>query len=130
MKISHTHHIALFTANVDRLRDFYTTVLGCPIVGRIPGHNIVFVDCGSTAIEIVENTERAASSGVGGWTHLALQVDDIDAVYAELSTAGVAFHLPPTSFPEDAPWFRIAFFRDPDGNELELFQPFGGRYPQ
>lgn len=130
MKINHTHHIALFTADFDRLRDFYTVVLGFPIVGGIRGHNINFVDCGSTAIEIVENAERAAASGESGWTHLALEVDDIDTAYTELSAAGVAFHLMPTSFPEDAPVFRIAFFRDPDGNELELFQPFGGRYPQ
>jgi len=129
MKMSHTHHMALFTANFDRMRDFYTTVLGFPIVGQIRGHNIVFVDCGSTAIELVEHAASAASSGVGGWTHLALQVDDIDTVYAELSTAGVAFHLTPTSFPEVDPVFRIAFFRDPDGNELELYQPFGSRYP-
>lgn len=130
MKISHTHHVALFTANFDRIRDFYTTVMGFPVVGKIPGHNIVFVDCGSTAIEIVEHAAMPASSGPGGWTHLALEVDDIDTTYKELSAAGVAFHLTPTSFPEENPWFRIAFFRDPDGNELELFQPFGDRYPR
>jgi glyoxylase I family protein len=130
VKISHTHHIALFTANFDRIRDFYTTVLGFPVVGRIRGHNIVFVDCGSTAIEIVEHAERAAAGGGSGWTHLALEVDDIDVAYAELSAAGVVFHLTPTSFPEERPLLRIAYFRDPDGNELELFQLFGGRYPE
>jgi catechol 2,3-dioxygenase-like lactoylglutathione lyase family enzyme len=129
VKISHTHHIALFTANFDRMRDFYTAVLGFPIVGQIRGHNIVFVDCGSTAIEIVEHAESAASSDRSGWVHLALEVDDIDTAYAELSAAGVAFHLTPTSLPEEHPVLRIAFFRDPDGNELELYQPFGGRYP-
>ncbi len=130
MNISRTHHVALFTANFERIRDFYTTVLGFPIVGRIPGRNILFVDCGSTAIEIVEDTTRAASGGGGGWAHLALEVDDIDAVYTELAAADVPFHLTPTSFPEDDPLLRIAFFRDPDGNELELFKPFGTRYPQ
>ena len=37
VKMSHTHHMALFTANFDRLRDFYTTVLGFPIVGQNRG---------------------------------------------------------------------------------------------
>lgn len=76
MKISHTHHLALFTPNYDRIRDFYTTVLGFPIVGRIRGHNIIFVDCGSTAIEIVDSAERAAGAD-GGWRHLAFEVDDV-----------------------------------------------------
>jgi hypothetical protein len=28
------------------------------------------------------------------------------------------------------PVVRTAFFRDPDGNELELIQPLGARYPE
>jgi catechol 2,3-dioxygenase-like lactoylglutathione lyase family enzyme len=130
MKISRTHHIALFTTQFDRLRDFYTTVLGFPVLGGIRGHNIVFVNCGSTAIEIVETAENATSRGGSGWVHLALEVDDVDTAYTELLAAGVPFHFTPTSLPEDAPVLRIAFFRDPDGNELELFQPIGSQYPQ
>lgn len=123
-----THHIALFTSRFEALREFYTTVLGFPVVGAIRGHEIVFVDCGSTAIELVGYAEGAVPSSHAGWTHLALEVDDIDAAYAELAAAGVPFHHTPTSYPEDEPQFRIAFFRDPDGNELELYQPFGPRY--
>jgi catechol 2,3-dioxygenase-like lactoylglutathione lyase family enzyme len=129
VKIGRTHHIALYTANFDRMRSFYTTVLGFPVVGEFPGHNILFVDCGSTAIEIVESAARADAGDVGGWTHLALAVDDVDAAYAELSSAGVAFHAAPGDFPPERPQCRIAFFRDPDGNELELVQPLGSRYP-
>jgi catechol 2,3-dioxygenase-like lactoylglutathione lyase family enzyme len=56
-------------------------------------------------------------------------VEDIDASYAELSARGVPFHVPPEDFPDEAPTMRIAFFRDPDGNVLELVQPLDGRYP-
>jgi len=56
-------------------------------------------------------------------------VSDADAAYAELSARGVPFHVPPKDFPEEAPSVRIAFFKDPDGNELELVQPLDARYP-
>ncbi len=130
MQSSHTHHIALVTANFERIRDFYTNVLGFSLVGQFPGRNIIFVEIGSTAIEIVENTNRATASAAGGWVHIAFEVEDCDAAFAELSAAGISFHVQPQFFPEDAPLARIAFFRDPDGNELELFQPLHGRYPR
>jgi catechol 2,3-dioxygenase-like lactoylglutathione lyase family enzyme len=129
MRITHTHHVALITPNFERVRDNYTTVLGGAIRGAFPGRNIVFVDVGSTTIEIVENTTRAAGAPAGGWDHLALEVPDTDEAYAELVAQGVPFHIPPKNFPDEAPSVRIAFFKDPDGNILELVQPLGTRYP-
>lgn len=124
------HHVAIYTGNFERVRDYHTTVLGLPIVGEAPAYNIVFVGCGSNAIEIVERKELPTPSGVGGWVHVAFEIDNIDAVHAELVSRGVAFHLGPTSLPVEMPILRIAFFRDPDGNELELYQSIGSRYPQ
>ena len=50
---------------------------------------------------------------------------DVDEAYADLSARGVPFHVPPEDFPPEAPTMRIAFFRDPDGNVIELIQPLG-----
>jgi glyoxylase I family protein len=127
MQITGTHHIALLTDNFERMRAFYTDVLGLPVIGGFPGRDIIFLGAGDTAIELVSRKERPGAGG--GWDHLALQVADTDAAYAELSARGVPFHDPPRSFPPDAPSTRIAFFKDPDGNLLELFQPLGQRYP-
>jgi catechol 2,3-dioxygenase-like lactoylglutathione lyase family enzyme len=69
-------------------------------------------------------------SDAGNWQHLAFEVASVDDTYAELTALGIAFHVEPKDVPADAPVARIAFFRDPDGNSLELFQPIGGRYPQ
>ncbi len=130
MHVTHTHHVALATARFERMRAFYVDVLGFPLRGAFPGHNIIFVDAGSTAIEIIEDPSRTPNSAAaGGWIHLALEVSDIDAAYAELSARGVPFHVQPKDFPKEAPSVRIAFFKDPDGNELELVQPLGARYP-
>ena len=127
MHIICTHHVAIYTANFERLRDFYVTTLGLPLRGAFEGYNIVFVEAGTTAIEIVE--ENTATAREGGWRHLALEVADLDAAYGELAAKGVPFHEAPRDFPPQAPKVRIAFFRDPDGNELELVQPLGSRYP-
>lgn len=110
------------------MRDFYVEVLGFPQVGAFRGHPIIFIDAGTTTIELIK--ADAASPGAGGaWAHLAFEVDDVDATFAELIEKGVAFHVQPKGFPADEPAARIAFFKDPDGNELELFQPLGSRIP-
>ncbi len=129
MEIKGTHHIALKTANYAVMQQFYTQVLGLPYVGGFPGRNIIFLSLGDTTIELIE-AENEWSAPLQGWHHLALEVEDTDAAYAELHAQQVAFHITPKSFPEDKPLVRLAFFKDPDGNELELFQPIGNRYPQ
>jgi glyoxylase I family protein len=129
MKISGTHHIALLTSNFDRLRAFYVDLLGFPLAGAYGDRRIIFIDAGTTAIELIEQPEASAGRS-GGWGHVAFEVEDVDATYAELTRAGVPFHVAPKDFPEGAPVARIAFFRDPDGNELQLTQPLGSsRYP-
>ena len=55
-----------------------------------------------------------------GFRHLALETDDIDAVYAELRDAGV---LPPEVAVRELPsGWRLLFFPDPDGVEIEIKQ--------
>jgi len=129
MEIIGPHHIALLTTNFDELRAFYVETLGFPVVGAYSDRRIMFIGVGNIAIELIEN-EQAGSRGTGGWGHVAFEVADVDATYAELVDQGVPFHILPKDFPEGAAVARIAFFRDPDGNELQLVQPLGpDRYP-
>jgi len=54
-----------------------------------------------------------------GLDHISFAVTDIDALYAELCKAGVAFAGPP----EDQSWgARMVGLKDPDGNNLYLLQ--------
>jgi catechol 2,3-dioxygenase-like lactoylglutathione lyase family enzyme len=124
-----THHIALATMHFDRLREFYTETLGLPVLGGFPEQRILFLDAGTTAIELAEEAETERPAGACGWAHIALEVKDVDAAYTVLSARGVPFHIPPEDFPPDAPAVRIAFCTDPDGNVIELLQPLGSRYP-
>ena len=56
-----------------------------------------------------------------GIDHISFAVADVDALYAELCTAGVAFAAPP----EDQSWgARMVGLKDPDCNNLYLLQRF------
>ena len=127
MRIVGTHHVGLVTSNFERLRAFYVETLGLAQVGQFAGRNIIFLDAGSITIELIERD--AAATAAGAWDHFAFVVADTDATYAELAALGIPFHILPKNFPEDDPKVRIAFFKDPDGNILELVQPLGDRYP-
>ena len=129
MRVTGTHHVALATANLERLRAFYVDTLGLPQVGAFPGGRTIFIEAGSTTIELSTRDGWDANQN-GSWQHLALEVESVDEVYEELSAQGVPFHILPKDIRPENPIARIAFFRDPDGNDLELYQPYGDRFPQ
>ncbi len=111
-----SHHIALRTPDFARAKAFYTETLGLAIVGQFPGRDVVFLDIGGTTIELMAAPDQEPGA-TGAFAHVALQVEDVDAAYQELSGKGVPFHIEPRGSGN----LRIAFFRDPDGNAIELF---------
>ena len=123
------HHVALLTPRFDDLRAFYVEMLGLPVIGGFAGYNILFLDAGGIAIELIEEAEGTPGES-RGWDHLALEVDDVDAVFHDLSMRGAAFASPPEDYPAEAPSMRITFLKDPDGNLVELVQALGERYPR
>lgn len=118
MAIIKSHHIALRSPHFEETKAFYTQTLGLSIVGQIPNSQIVFIDIGGTTIELVPTDAESAGKPPTGFVHLAFEVDDVDATYAELVAKGVEFHIAP----RNAGDIRLAFCKDPDGNEVELFR--------
>lgn len=119
MKLKGTHHVALRTPNFEAMEQFYSQTLGFPIVRRWDDKRIIFIDIGSTTIELIGREQATADTQpTGGWDHVALLVDNVDEAHAELVEKGVRIR----SAPVDAGEVRIAFFFDPDGNVLELFE--------
>jgi catechol 2,3-dioxygenase-like lactoylglutathione lyase family enzyme len=55
----------------------------------------------------------------GGWNRFAVEVDDVEAAYARLSAAGVAFR----GGVIKGSGGNQALAEDPSGNPIELFQP-------
>ncbi len=113
-----SHHVALRVTDYARARAFYTQVLGLPVLGSIPGAEIEFLGMGGTTIELMGGAEpEELTKPKAGLLHLAFEVDDVDAAYEELCQRGVTFTVKPKTVGD----IRLAFFVDPDGNELELF---------
>ncbi len=125
------HHVALTVTDLDRALDFYTNVLGFRrgrwLRGPDGPSRIVFVETpGGGCIELFHRHEGAVAAPPRtdnrtlGWNPLAFAVSDIDAEVARLKALGVRFTAEPG--PSRPGAIRVAFFPDPDGNTLELFQ--------
>ncbi|MEU1402455.1 VOC family protein [Streptomyces sp. NPDC005728] len=118
--------------DLDRARRFYTEVLGLEPVDERPGG--LLYRCGGTDFAVF----RSAGASPGTFTQMAWEVEDIEAVVAELRRRGVVFE------EIDQPGFhtrdgiaeidgnypskgargeRAAWFRDSEGNLMGIGEP-------
>jgi catechol 2,3-dioxygenase-like lactoylglutathione lyase family enzyme len=119
MKLKATHHIAIRTQNMAAMTRFYTETLGFPITKRWDEVNIIFIGIGSTTIELIGNPNAPApNTPAGAIDHLALHVESVDEAHQELVAKGVPITVQPKDFQD----IRLCFFKDPDGNSLELVE--------
>lgn len=141
--INGVHHVAISTPDLERITAFYCDVLhfepvayaggwerGSDLIDRIVGLRDSacrqqLVRCGNLFIEFFEYSSppprrQATDRPVcdHGYTHIALDVTDIDAEYARLTAAGMRFHHPPVHDPEAG--LAATYGRDPDGNVVEI----------
>lgn len=109
--------IHVSVTDVDRAVEFYRDVLKLPFVSRIPGQPMAFFDCDGISLYLgVPETEAYRSRGM-----IYFSVADVDEAYAALSERGVSFLGAPHVVHREESWeLRMAFFADPDGNNLAL----------
>jgi catechol 2,3-dioxygenase-like lactoylglutathione lyase family enzyme len=103
--------------DMDRAVEFYRDVLGVPMLFRVPGQPMAFFDCDGVRLYLgIPESEAYRARGM-----LYFQVDDVDEAYTALKVRGVEFVDAPhvVHRTEDAE-LRMAFFTDPDGNNLAL----------
>jgi catechol 2,3-dioxygenase-like lactoylglutathione lyase family enzyme len=125
MTIKGVAHVAVNATNIERSIRFYHEKLGFPIIEDLTletGFRLVHVQIspGST-IELfgrVEPVKLMPEGQYAGIVHLALTVDDVDKMYAELQARGVEF----TSAPRvgRGQTKKLVFFKDPDGVLIEV----------
>jgi catechol 2,3-dioxygenase-like lactoylglutathione lyase family enzyme len=110
----------IYVSDLGRSVDFYTGVLGLPLLGRW-GDEYAAIEIGKGA-GIGLHPSRAPHSprpGTSGSIQVGLAVDrELEQVVAELTARGVVFRGPIADDTE----VRLAFFGDPDGNDLYLVQ--------
>lgn len=124
MELGAIHHAAFYVADYEVSKDFYVNKLGFRILGEYVFPNGTRrLDCArdGARLEIFHN-ERAAAIPeypIPGYRHLAFHVTDIEKTVAELEALGI----PADGIREDSmAGGRMAFFRDPDGLQLELHE--------
>ena len=72
-------------------------------------------------LELTVNRGREEAYDIGdGYNHLALVVDDLDALLATLAADGIEPEKPPYSIREGGN--RLTFVKDPDGYRVELLE--------
>jgi lactoylglutathione lyase len=115
--------ITLFVEDLAATKQFYQDVFGLPV--HYEDDESAVFNFGNTLINLLRTTaahELIAPAVVGGpdapaRLQLTINVDDVDAICAELGARGVEL----LNGPMDRPWgIRTAAFRDPAGHIWEI----------
>jgi catechol 2,3-dioxygenase-like lactoylglutathione lyase family enzyme len=135
--ITGIQHIGIVVSDINRSIDFYKNVLGLEVgekwefePGATLGSNmrlprrVVFIKAKNASFELLDQAENTkarpedVSVNTIGLHHIAFSVDQIHSFIASLSRKGIRF----STGPVDLKDLTVAFFEDPDGNMLELYE--------
>jgi catechol 2,3-dioxygenase-like lactoylglutathione lyase family enzyme len=112
-------HAAIAAKDVPALAGWYVSALGFTINYQSPNATFVKAPDGSMIEIIPAERERGEQSlKTQGLRHLALAVNDFDAVLSSLRERNVSF----VSEPQESKGNKVVFFTDPEGNYLHLIQ--------
>ena len=124
MNITGVDFITVPCQDFERAQQFYGEVLGLEQSkqwGEMPGREY---ETGSLTIAVMQS-DAFGQEFAPNRNPVALQVDDVESARAELESKGVEFHADTM----DSGVCHMAFFADPDGNQLMLhhrYAPYGG----
>lgn len=120
-------HVALWVADMDRAVDFYTGLgLERQWSFTLDGVENVYVGGEHGELQLRHDPDRTTpiAPNRADVDHIALTVDDTDAMVERATEQGAAVVTDPTVIePADA---YVAFVEDPDGYVLEFVEPLDG----
>ncbi len=128
-QITGINHIGLRVRSLEKARAFYEQLGFEFIVGPVgpepvavmlhpSGVNINFI-LNATSDASADNVLMDLPEKHTGFTHIALEIDDLEAVRQQLA----AREIPITETMELPDGAILIFVRDPDGNVIELHKP-------
>ena len=145
MKLEWLNHTGFVVSDMERSLAFYRDMLGLkeemnavregPGISEIVGYpdaklHIVYLGTGDLkhSVELIQylnppggNIAPTERNAVGA-THLGIVVDDLDAIYEDLSAKGAEFLGSPVHRESNIYGRKVVYLKDPDGNWLELLE--------
>ena len=128
-QITGINHVGLRVRNLETTRSFYEQLGFEFIVGPIGPEPVAIMEhpSGVNINFILNTTSNASASNVlmdvpekhTGFTHIALEIDDLDAVQQHLAAREIAI-TETVELPDGA---IFIFVRDPDDNVIEFHKP-------
>ena len=139
------NHFTILTDDVPRTVRFYRDLLGLRVTDEgedegpeldaivgLSGVRMRYAELdlgGGQLLELIEyvtpqGTPLAQRPCDSGASHLALRVEDVDALWERLGAAGVPVAGRPTTISAPGAWHgaRCVYVEDPDGRSVELIQ--------
>ncbi len=123
--VERTDFVSLSIEDVERSLNFYRDTLGLECSVLYADRGYAEFETGSLTINVFES-RRLGREHVPGGATIALHVADVAAARAELEGQGVDF----TDDILDTGVCHMAFFSDPDGNDLMLHHRYAPRQPK
>ncbi|NNH69184.1 VOC family protein [Nocardia uniformis] len=127
MELQRIHHVAIIASDYEKSKAFYTETLGLVVLAehyraerRSYKLDLALPDGGRLELfSFPEPPPRPSRPEAAGLRHLAFLVPDVVAALAELGERGVAVE---ELRVDEYTGKRFAFFADPDGLPLELYE--------
>lgn len=126
MRFNKVHHIAVICSDYERSKLFYTTTLGGKTIKETYRSDRdsykLDISIANSQIELFSfpnPPNRTSNPEACGLRHLAFEVDSIEDTIAELTNKNITteeLRIDPVTNK------RFAFFRDPDGLPIEIYE--------
>ncbi len=142
MTIEAIRHTGIVVSDMERSLHFYRDLLGLEVwadfrdnsdfvqnVTDVPGAHLWMIKlkaADGVSIELLQylshpqDVPEPVRACDVGCNHVAFQVSDLDALYAQLQAAGIRFHAPPTLSADGSA--KVTYCRDPEGVIIELVE--------
>jgi glyoxylase I family protein len=119
---SSIEHVALFADDLEASRDFFMRVFGMRVVldnSKAPVRGYFLANESGSVLEVIERPKGETNANQRFVCHVAFAVDDVAAARKAIEAEGLVFE---TDTVVDTPEFQTAFFRDPEGNRLQILK--------
>jgi catechol 2,3-dioxygenase-like lactoylglutathione lyase family enzyme len=128
------HHISITCRDIPELERFYVEKIGMQTIRENRKEGYIFLADPELiadktrevpALELMgppglwEREQAFLAKHGPGLDHLCFDVDDVDEAYEDLVSKGVKFDVEPMDYEGN----RIAFFKDPNGVDIEIMLP-------